>query len=147
MRIRRMTIEDLDQIINLEKEIFPDPWSWANFEYEIQKNPYSIPLILDKDGDIWGYAIVWKIYEEFHIANFAIAPSKQGQKHGSNFLKHLFKLSGDCKYAILEVRESNLRAIQMYQKFGFKIIMRREKYYKNGETALIMQKLLNKNQN
>ena len=53
MRVRRMTIEDLDQIVNLEKEIFPDPWSWANFEYEIHKNPYSIPLILEKDQDIW----------------------------------------------------------------------------------------------
>ena len=144
MRVRRMTIEDLDQIVNLEKEIFPDPWSWANFEYEIHKNPYSIPLILEKDQDIWGYAIVWKIYEEFHIANIAITPSKQGKKYGSNFLKYLFKLSGDCKYAILEVRESNLRAIKMYQKFGFKIIIRRERYYKNGETALVMQKFLNK---
>ena len=141
MQIRRMMKEDLDTICKLERQIFPDPWSKNSFEYEVTQNSFGMPLILEQKERIIGYAIVWKIYEEFHIANFAIIPEYQGQKLGTQFLENLLSLRGDCKFAILEVRENNKRAIQLYEKFGFKIILRRYRYYKNGETALVMQKL------
>jgi ribosomal-protein-alanine N-acetyltransferase len=141
MNLRRMKETDLDTVIAFEKQIFPDPWSRSSFEYEIRSNPFSIPLILEKNGEMYGYAIIWRIYEEFHIANIAIHPEKQGQKLGKQFLESIFRLKGDCAFAILEVRESNTRAIHLYEKFGFKVIMKRSRYYKNGETALVMQKI------
>jgi len=141
MQIRRMTEGDLDTIIELERQIFPDPWSKNSFEYEISQNPFGIPLILENQKKIIGYAIVWKIYEEFHIANFAIRPEYQGKKLGKHFLENLLMLRGECKFAILEVRENNKRAIRLYEKFGFKTILKRHRYYKNGETALVMQKI------
>jgi ribosomal-protein-alanine N-acetyltransferase len=136
-----MTEEDLSIICEWEQKIFPDPWSKNSFEYEVTQNSFGIPLVLEQEERIIGYAIVWKIYEEFHIANFAIIPEYQGQKLGTHFLESLLTLRGDCKFAILEVRENNKRAIQLYEKFGFKIILKRYRYYKNGETALVMQKL------
>lgn len=142
MKIRRMKEADLEKILELENRIFPDPWIRANFEFEIRQNKFSVPLVLEKDEKILGYAILWKIYEEFHIANFAIRPEYQGKKLGSAFLKKILKLSGNCFYAILEVRENNQRAIHLYEKFGFKTILKRPGYYKNGETALVMQKIL-----
>ena len=69
MRIRRMTKEDLDQVILLERQIFPDPWSQKSFEYEVAQNAFGIPLILETKQNIIGYAIIWRIYEEFHIGN------------------------------------------------------------------------------
>jgi len=141
MQIRRMTEEDLDTIYELEQHIFPDPWPKISFEYEVSQNPLAIPLILENEDKIIGYAIIWKIYEEFHIANFAIVPEYQGKKLGNNFLENLLTLRGDCKFAILEVREKNNRAIRLYEKFGFKAILKRHRYYKNGETALVMQKI------
>jgi len=141
MQIRRMTQEDLDQVILLEQEIFPDPWSKRSFEYEVTQNAFGIPLILESNHTIIGYAIIWRIYEEFHIANFAIKPGFQGKKIGTHFLQSILSLRGSCKFALLEVRESNLRAIGLYEKFGFKTIHKRLRYYRNGETALVMQKL------
>ncbi len=141
MQVRRMTEEDLDTIYELEQQIFPDPWSKNSFEYEVNQNPFGIPLILENEERIIGYAIIWKIYEEFHIANFAIMPEYQRKKLGTNFLENLLTLRGKCKFAILEVREKNNRAIRLYEKFGFKTILKRHRYYKNGETALVMQKM------
>ena len=142
MIVRRMTAADLDTVIALETSIFPDPWSRNSFEFELQSNRYSLPFILEDHGQILGYAIIWKIFEEFHIANIAIHPLHQGKGLGSFFLNEILKMAGGCKYALLEVRESNQRAIRLYQKFGFKTIMKRVRYYKNGETALVMQKIL-----
>jgi ribosomal-protein-alanine N-acetyltransferase len=136
-----MKPEDLTKVVKLEKSIFPDPWSQASFEYEIHNNPFSVPLILEMEGEVCGYAIIWRIYEEFHIANIAIRPDMQDKKLGSTFLEYILSLHEDCAYAILEVRESNLRAIHLYEKFGFRTIMKRERYYKNGETALVMQRI------
>ena len=136
-----MTEEDLDTIYKLEQQIFPDPWSKKSFKYEVSQNPFCIPLILENEQGIIGYSIIWKIFEEFHIANFAIMPEFQGKKLGTSFLENLLTLRGECKFALLEVREKNKRAIQLYEKFGFKTILKRHRYYKNGDTALVMQKI------
>jgi ribosomal-protein-alanine N-acetyltransferase len=141
MVIRRMTENDLEEVTTLEHAIFSDPWSRNSFEFDLKNNPYSMPLVLEDDQQIAGYAIVWKIYEEFHIANLAIRPEQQGRKLGTYLLKEILNMHQDCAYAILEVRESNQPAIQLYQKFGFKTIMKRIRYYRNGETALVMQKI------
>ncbi len=144
MHLRPMTEDDLDSITRLERQIFPDPWSRESFKFEITENKFSMPLILENEGNIIGYAIVWKIYEEFHIANIAIRPEEQGKKYGYFLLKSILELVDDCRYAILEVREKNERAIRLYQKYGFRTIMKRPRYYRNGETALVMQKIFAK---
>ncbi|OGB65510.1 MAG: ribosomal-protein-alanine N-acetyltransferase [Caldithrix sp. RBG_13_44_9] len=144
MEIRRMNKEDLETVVQLERQIFPDPWSQTSFEYEIFHNPFSLSLVLVQDTEIYGYAVIWKIYEEFHIANFAIRPDQQGKKLGNLFFEKILELREGSAFALLEVRESNQRAIHLYQKFGFRTIMKRVKYYRNGETALVMQKIFAK---
>jgi len=143
MHVRRMTLEDLNNVVELERKIFVDPWSRKSFEFEVSNNQFSFPLILEDQNKIVGYAVIWRIYEEFHIANLAILPEHQGKKFGKFFLQQILKNTDECKYAILEVRESNHKAIKLYEKFGFRVIMKRVKYYKNGETALVMQKIFN----
>lgn len=146
MQIRRMIDQDLDIVVELEQQLFPDPWSRKSFEYDLHHNPYSLPLILVDNEKIIGYAIAWRIYEEFHIANIAVHPDFQGRKIGTYFLGELLKMHKDCSYAILEVRESNVRAIHLYKRFGFRTIMKRIRYYRNGETALVMQKIFIKSE-
>jgi ribosomal-protein-alanine N-acetyltransferase len=141
MEIRAMTLDDLQEVARLERQLFTDPWSKSSFEFELKENPYSSALILEIDQQIAGYAILWKIYQEFHIANLAIGPKFQGKKLGTRFLKEILDRRGDCSYALLEVRESNKNAIHIYEKFGFRTIMNRPNYYRNGETALVMQKI------
>ena len=141
MRIRRMTEADLGLVVFLERKIFPDPWSYQSFHFEVTQNSLSLPLILEDEENMLGYAIIWRIYEEFHIANIAIHPDYQDQKLGTRFMENILSLKENCAYAILEVRESNQRAIHLYRKFGFQTIMKRPRYYRNGETALVMQKI------
>jgi ribosomal-protein-alanine N-acetyltransferase len=145
--IRRMTLDDLDEILKIEGEVFPDCWSRRSFEFEVLHNKYSLPLVMTVQNKIVGYSVVWKLFEEFHIANIAIHPQKQNRGLGSYFLQEILNLSAEQDYAILEVRESNQTAIHLYQKFGFFKLGIRTRYYANGENALIMKKQLIKTVN
>ena len=84
---------------------------------------------------------IWKIIDEAHVTNLCVHPNYQNQK-----LAHRLLLSSieECyknkiKYITLEVRVSNEKAIHLYEKFGFKSLGLRKKYYQdNNEDALIM---------
>lgn len=145
--IRRMTLDDLDEVLKIEREVFPDSWSRKSFEFEVIHNKYSLPLVITLQNKIVGYSIVWKLFEEFHIANIAIHPQMQNRGLGSYFLQEILNLSTEQDYALLEVRESNQAAIHLYKKFGFLKLGIRTRYYANGENALIMKKQLKKTAN
>lgn len=142
--IRRMTVEDLDAVMTIEKAVFSDPWSRRSYEFEIFGNSYSIPLVMEREGKIIGHAVVWSIFEEFHIATIAVTPELQGKGWGRYFLQSLLNMADRAEYALLEVRRNNTRAIGLYEKFGFYIINVRRRYYRNGEDALVMRKDLRK---
>jgi ribosomal-protein-alanine N-acetyltransferase len=138
--IRLMRFDDLDRVMEIEKRVFPDPWSRRSYEFELSGNRFSIPLVLESDHKVIGHAVVWHVYEEFHIATIAIAPEYQGQGWGKYFLKSLLELATEAVYALLEVRPSNYSAIHIYEKFGFVKVGIRRRYYRNGEDAVIMRK-------
>lgn len=142
--IRKMTLSHLEEILNIERQVFHDPWSRQSFRFEILSNHYSLPLVLVLEEKVIGYAIVWIIFEEFHIANFAIHPEYQRRGFGSYFLSEMLKQGEGLEYALLEVREHNHAAIHLYKKFGFEKIAVRYRYYSNGDNALIMKKVLKK---
>ncbi|MEL6469644.1 MAG: GNAT family N-acetyltransferase [Cyanobacteria bacterium J06623_4] len=87
-----------------------------------------------------GVACLWAILEEAHITTLAIEPAQQGQKLGQLLLSELL-LRGRQRgltHATLEVRASNVRALQLYQKFQFKVAGERKRYYSDGENAQIL---------
>jgi ribosomal-protein-alanine N-acetyltransferase len=139
-KIRKMTLAHLDAVVQIEKQLFSDPWSRRSFQFEILANQYSLPLVLLLDKNLIGYGIVWIIFGEFHIANLAIHPDYQQKGFGSYLLKEILKKAVGLDYAILEVRESNLKAIRLYEKFGFERIAVRRHYYSNGDDAIIMRR-------
>lgn len=141
-RLRRMTLEDLDYILPREEVLFADPWSRRSYEFEVSRNKFSLPIILEQEESMIGYTVIWQLYGEFHIATFAILPEYQNQGWGSFFMDILLKEAKDCEIALLEVRKSNLAAISLYRKFGFRTVRVRPRYYKNGEDALLMQRHL-----
>ncbi len=138
--IRPMVEADLDTIVELEQQIFVDAWSRSSFEAELENKKISHPLVLEADGQIAGYAVVWSFYQELHIANFAIHPDFRKRGFGTQLLKYIFDRFKDAKIAFLEVRRSNEPAIRLYQKFGFKALTVRKRYYRDGEDALVMVK-------
>nr|WP_228056601.1 ribosomal protein S18-alanine N-acetyltransferase [Microcoleus sp. LEGE 07076] len=88
-----------------------------------------------------GVGCLWAILEEAHIIMLAIHPQFQRQGLGQALLWALLKSACDrqLERATLEVRDSNLAAVSLYKKFGFKEAGRRKRYYEDtGEDALVM---------
>ena len=140
VKIRLMTVDDLETVIDLEKQIFEDPWSQKMIFDELNKNFYRYPFILEYKNKICGYAFIWAFNNEVHINNFAIHPDYRRKGLGIKLLNLIFDTFHDSQHYFLEVRKNNLAAIQLYEKCGFKIIETRPKYYSDGEDALLMHK-------
>ncbi len=139
--IRPMTVADLDEVMKTELRAFADPWSRKSYLTEILENDYSNPVVMEYKTEIVGHAVVWEIYEEFHIATLAVSPEFQGQGLGNFLFERLLGMAHNAEFALLEVRKSNIAAISMYEKFGFVSIGFRRQYYRNGEDAMVMKKI------
>ncbi|GAB4184909.1 MAG: ribosomal protein S18-alanine N-acetyltransferase [Calditrichia bacterium] len=140
LRLSDMTEEDVEEVLAIERASFSDPWNKDHFLHEIKKNDFSVPVVLKYKNVIIGYAVCWRLFEEFHLANIAIHPKYRGQGIGEFLLDKILKMVQDELYVVLEVRVRNLTAINLYQKKGFSVLFERKNYYPDGEDALIMVK-------
>jgi ribosomal-protein-alanine N-acetyltransferase len=138
-----MQQKDVQMVFELEKLIFSDPWTLESFRVEVENRQNSYPCVLEKDNLIAGYAVVWYYSGEIHIGNFAIHPDFRNQCLGQILLENILDKFKAYKSAFLEVRKSNISAINLYKKFAFKELYVREKYYSNTEDAIVMYKKLN----
>lgn len=132
----------LDQIYEIEQKVYPEPWS-RNLMYESLEAPmtHAKGLFLDQGGLV-GYGIYQVVFSEGHLLNIAVDPQWQRKGLGEKLLLELMndvKARGGSSF-FLEVRPSNEAARKMYEKNGFRSLMVREKYYSDGEAALIMVK-------
>jgi ribosomal-protein-alanine N-acetyltransferase len=137
--IRRLTYADLPQVIALERRAFPTPWSLAMFVLELSK-PSGICLAARRDGRLTGYLVCSRYDTVWHIMNVAVDPDARRTGVATGLLGALLERVDDpgARYT-LEVRESNLAAIALYERFGFRTAGMRRRYYQdNGEDALIM---------
>ncbi|MBN1406372.1 MAG: ribosomal protein S18-alanine N-acetyltransferase [Calditrichaceae bacterium] len=136
--IRRMQHTDVKVVFDLETQIFSDPWTLESFRIEVENRHNSYPCVLLKDNVIAGYAVVWYYSGEIHIGNFAIHPEFRKQGLGKVLLENILNKFKDFNTAYLEVRKSNIAAINLYKKFAFTELYVREKYYSNKEDAIVM---------
>ncbi len=139
--IRKMTLNDLEQVVAIDQVSFSLPWPPRSFQFELTDNEASRCWVTDLDGRVIAVLVGWFIVDELHIATIATHPEFRGQGIGRQLLLHVVgsaKKEGAIR-AFLEVRESNLIALNMYRDFGFVEDGRRVKYYKdNGEDAILM---------
>ncbi|PKM86107.1 MAG: ribosomal-protein-alanine N-acetyltransferase [Firmicutes bacterium HGW-Firmicutes-12] len=142
--LRPMLIEDIPQIISIEKKSFPTPWSSYAFTCELCDNEFAYYIVLTTQEDpsmIVGYGGMWIIIDEAHITNIAVEPAYRGKKLGEQILKGLMELAKLKRVArmTLEVRVSNDDAQKLYKRIGFKPAGIRPGYYiDTNEDALIM---------
>ena len=139
--VRRMILEDLDDVTAIEAATFPTPWSRESFRQELERNVAARYLVAVKNERVIGYAGAWIILDESHITNIAIAEAERGHGYGrlltSALMQYLSNLG--AAYATLEVRRSNLRAQNLYESLGFVRLGVRKQYYEdNREDAFIM---------
>ena len=163
--IRRAEEKDVLAIEHIEKQCFAVPWSYESLHKDIVENGmafYIVAEIASEDGgeateqsevagqqcgdtatagQVCGYVGVWKILDEGHITNVAVAPEYRRMHIGRAMLETLFEVTGQAgieRYT-LEVRASNEPAIRLYEGLGFKSEGIRPGYYEdNGEDAVIM---------
>jgi len=138
---RRMTLEDIDTIVDIEKECFTVPWTRDAFYNELMYNQFAHYFVMLWQGDIIGYGGLWTIVDEAHVTNIGLRRAYRGRKLGERLLAELvaFASSRGMKRMTLEVRISNVPAQRLYEKFGFRVEGVRRGYYSdNGEDALIM---------
>ncbi len=137
--IRSLHYPDLPQVIAIERRVFPTPWSLAMFVLEMSKQT-GICLAAVCDGRLVGYLICSRYDTVWHVMNIAIDPPHQRHGLASRLLAELYARVGDADARFtLEVRPSNLVAIHLYEREGFRAAGTRKRYYQdNGEDALVM---------
>lgn len=141
LEIRRMREQDLDEVNLIEHDLFSLPWSRASFLFEIADSKTSYTITAIKDSRVVGYAVGWFVADELHIGNVAVERSSQRKGIGRALLERMLAEAEvrNTAYATLEVRVSNVRAIDLYRRHGFRGVAMRKRYYSdNGEDALVM---------
>ncbi len=139
--LRKMTSEDLEEVISIDQVSFSLPWPPRSFQYELTDNPASRCWVAELDGHVVGMLVGWLIVDEIHIATIATHPDFRGRGIGKKLLSFALEAAMDegAISTFLEVRESNTAALEMYRKFGYVEDGRREGYYKdNAEAAILM---------
>ncbi len=139
VHIRRLTYADLPQIIALERRVFPTPWSLAMFVLELSK-PSGVSLAALHGETLVGYLVCSRYDTVWHIMNVAVDPELRRLGIATALLSELIeRIQENRARFTLEVRESNLGAIALYERYGFRAAGRRRRYYQdNGEDAVVM---------
>jgi ribosomal-protein-alanine N-acetyltransferase len=142
VEIRPLRSSDLDSIERIERRAYPTPWSRSMFASELAK-PASICLGAFEEEELVGYLIVSRYVDAWHVMNVAVDPEHRGRGVATMLLERLFDLTADDarRGYTLEVRVSNGKAIDLYERLGFRSRgLRRGYYTDNREDALIMWK-------
>ena len=139
--IRRMALDDLPAVIELDKLSFSLPWPERSFRFELTENTASRCWVAELDGRIVGMIVAWLLVDEAHIATLATHPGFRRQGVARNLLTYALRYMSKegAVTSFLEVRESNTAAQEMYHQFGYEEVGRRKRYYKDtNEDAILM---------
>lgn len=137
--IDKMTLSDLNEISKNLTSDFDEFWNSSILESEL-KNPFSQYIIAKLNKEIVGFAGVIDTVDQLEITNIVVKKDYRKNGIGNELLVELITLAkedGKDKI-ILEVNSTNLAAIKLYEKNGFKNVGFRKKYYNNTYDANIM---------
>ena len=139
IKILPMTEADIEEISPNFQTEFDEFWNINNLKNDFQ-NPNSTYFVARLDNEIVGFAGFLNICDEANIMNIVTKINKRHLGIGSKLLSQLITSAHEqnCKSITLEVNEHNAPAIHLYEKFNFKRIGLRKKYYNNKDNAIIM---------
>lgn len=139
-----MNKSHIDGIMEIEKDSFAIPWSRAAVEKELSNN-LAIYAVVKENDKVVGYGGMWHVVNEGHITNIAVHKDYRRKGIGNIIVNKLIEIAEEKEMIglTLEVRKSNLPALELYRKNGFKLEGIRPEYYEdNKEDAYIMWKYL-----
>lgn len=144
-KVRKMILEDIDQIVEIEESCFSIPWSKDSFLLELS-SPIAYYLVaVDDKGYVIGYGGMWCVAGEGNITNIGVRKEHRRKGIASLIFEGLLKyaLVIKLKAIHLEVRESNYQALALYENYGLKKVGKRQGYYqKPVEDALLFSLFL-----
>lgn len=141
IEIRRMTVEDVPEVVEIDRSSFTLPWTERSFKYEVTENGASRCWITEVDGQVAAMLVLWIIVDEAHIATIATHPKFRRRGFAKKMLiKSLVSAHEEgARKALLEVRARHVIAQKIYCDIGFVEVGRRPMYYRdNGEDAVLM---------
>ena len=138
-KISLMGFSDLEEAYKIELDVNPSPWKYETFLSSFEVGHKG--LICKKDNLMIGFIIFSPISPEAHILSISVRNEMQSKGIGTLLLKSMLDQCKVMNYKkiFLEVRVSNEKAINFYEKFGFsKDAIRNNYYTNNSEDALLM---------
>lgn len=142
IELKEMESGDLDECLNIDKERFIiSPYSLKSFQICLN-SPSEKVITLKKDGILIGYVMFSLVLDEGEIYRIAVTKDEEGKGYGKTLLDsaHSYLKSKGAATCFLEVRRSNIRAKNLYEKNGYLTYRVRKNYYENGEDAFCMKK-------
>ena len=144
---RRATNKDFEAVQELENECFKEPYSTQELKYEFEENPVNKIIVAEKDGQVIGFIDFLVTFNSATIMQIAVTKKYRGLGIATQLLaemEHSFPedLEDLVENITLEVRVSNQPAVNLYTKNGYKIVVVKSHYYKDGENAIYMVKRL-----
>ncbi len=138
--LRRMEIEDLPAVMEIDALSLRKPWSEAIWRGELE-SPFGLYLVLEerdgKERSIFGQIGVRHVVGELHVTTIAVHPERRRRGYARRLLGAPLAAFPDARAVHLEVRPSNEPARALYYSLGFVITGRRRSYY-GDEDALLM---------
>ena len=150
-RMATINRTDLEPILAIEQLSFQWPWDRISFEAELSCQNACNYVVkstrADNEPQIVAYAFIRRLADKLHILKIAVTPARRGHGIATWLLNRSFTAGArqGASSVYLEVRPSNIAAVELYEKLGFNEIGRRPKYYMDSkEDALVMMKNLAK---
>lgn len=142
--LRPMAAADVARVAAIEAVALPRPWSEAAFRHELDV-PFSRSFVAHPDDDreqIAGYVVLWRVSDEVHLLDLAVAPELRGRGIGRLLAKRVLAeaCSFGARLVTLEVAEDNGPARQLYESLGFIAASTRRDYYGPGRAAVVMER-------
>jgi ribosomal-protein-alanine N-acetyltransferase len=139
-----MNKADLPEMLAIERESFPSPWTAGMFKKELESAHSRCLCVRINSAEksvVAAYIIFWLIADEAHLHNLAVKKEYRGKGLAYNLMEAMKEIAGknEALAQTLEVRESNTEAIKLYRKCGFVVKGIRPQYYTDTrEDAMIM---------
>ena len=142
-QLREMKTEDIEEIVKGEEKVFGHSLGYDLIYSDLALNPYALYVVLEIEEKIHGYVGMW-ITDNLEIINLYVDEEYQGMGFGSIIMEFVIDIceQSNISNLSLEVRSSNVKAINLYEKYGLKKSHIRKNYYvnenKETEDAIVM---------
>lgn len=139
-----MQVSDLPEILAIENDVYPYPWTRGNF-LDSMYSGYETVVLREPSGALVGYFLLMLAVDEAHLLNISVRRDLHGKGVGRLELDKVVEIAREkgMTSVLLEVRPSNHRALAIYERYGFVRIGLRKGYYpadgNTREDAIVMR--------